>query len=274
MQPEPEAQESLKPSEHRRSLKGQPKESSTWQSEVLLPPPVWFITIFLNWKPKPSVPLYKLTTRLNTLVSWRDSLAQMSWCTGSESQLSRSLAHCLSPSPAASESPVPWGILADSQPGCRWRSGSVYSGGDWIKTRAAQWQDKQPPPGRVNSPKAGLGCVNQSPSRLTSFRITDPLGGLQQTVSINSSKNKKNLMPQAHANACPKDPAAAGSTRFCCHWPRSIEPEVPGLQGRNPVTIKQQPALSLDWPSPGKTGSRRHNPNCQTVAVFHIKIHK
>lgn len=28
-QPEPEAQESLKPSEHRRSLKGQPKESST-----------------------------------------------------------------------------------------------------------------------------------------------------------------------------------------------------------------------------------------------------
>lgn len=117
----------------------------------------------------------------------------MSWCTGSESQLSRSLAHRLSPSPAASESPVPWGILADSQPGCRWRSGSVYSGGDWIKTRAAQWQDKQPPPGRVNSPKAGLGCVNQSPSRLTSFRITDPLGGLQQTVSINSFKNKKKI---------------------------------------------------------------------------------
>lgn len=123
----------------------------------------------------------------------RNGLAWVICWTGNENQnkqVSASLSHSLiltpSLAPAAGESPVPWGILADSQPGWRWRSGSVYSGGDWIKKQ-------EQASGGINSLhqagsaslEAGLGCVNQPPTRALPLGSLSPWG-LQQTVSINS----------------------------------------------------------------------------------------
>lgn len=161
--------------------------------------------------------------------------------------LSLSLCSLPLPPPTAGESLVPWGILADSQPGCRWRSGSVYSGGDRIKTRVAQWRDKQPPPGGVNPSKVRTGLCQPTSQPFTSFNLTLPLG---------SSMN------------CPDELLAEG---LWCHVPMGVHGQGSSMQhtrlalphiglstssprpGVKPAwwRLSHQGSVKPEWSSPG-----------------------
>lgn len=92
-------QGSFKPSECTRPFLSQLKASLFGMTiRSITASPVQFTALFLKWKPKPSVLLYKLAMCLKTLVSLRNGPAQIIWWTGNENQnkqVSLSLAHSL-----------------------------------------------------------------------------------------------------------------------------------------------------------------------------------
>lgn len=137
------------------------------------------------------------------------------------------------PTPAAGESPVPWGILARFSAWlqmtfriCLFR---------WRSDKKQEW-----PSGGINSlrqagsdpPKAGLGCVNRPPDPFTSFGVTFPLGS--STDRFDELHMKRTRGPQG---ALMHHIPFGSPTRGLLH----LELEVRDLEWRNLGTVKSQP---------------------------------